>query len=373
MSKEKINLEQIRTSLSNAGDPWKAGVTNLSLLSFAEQIKYLGVRPPPGEPTIDEIEQRVESMKESLKAEMLTAVGAPAAYDLRNVGGYNFVTPIKDQKGCASCVGFGTTATVESRLRVQRGDPNLAVDLSEAHLFLCLGRATGASCSSGWWPANAYDAFQKTGATEETCYPYDLGLSKLDCSGLCSDWANRVTKITGYTDLTGKPADIKNWVSTKGPVSACLIVYNDFFSYKSGIYKHVSGGQAGGHCVTIIGYNDNPGYWICKNSWNTGWGEQGFFNIAYSECGIDSWANHGVNAIENTGWHTNCHVIGLWTVDLDRNAWVCFDGGLGWRKISPDNDNIFLDMLAQLIAAKAVGRPVSFSDENSVIKQIYVY
>jgi len=190
---------------------------------------------------------------------------------------------------------------------------------------------------------------------------------------LCSDWANRVTKITGYTDLTRNPADIKNWVSKNGPVSACFIVYQDFFSYTSGIYKHVSGGQAGGHCVTIVGYNDDPGYWICKNSWSTGWGEQGFFNIAYSECGIDSWANHGVNAIENTGWHTNCHVIGLWTVDLDRNAWVCFDGGLGWRKISPDNDNIFLDMLAQLIAAKAVGRPVSFSDENSVIKQIYVY
>jgi C1A family cysteine protease len=372
MATQNINLEQIRSSLSDAGDPWEAGVTSLSSLSFEELKKHLGVTPPPGEPSIEEIEQRVESLKESLHAEALAAVGAPAAYDLRNVGGKNFVTPIRDQKSCGSCVAFGTTATVESRLRVQRGDPNLAVDLSEAHLFFCLGRATGASCSYGWWPTNAYDAFQKTGATDETCYPYDLGLSKQDCSGLCSDWANRVTLISGYTDLTGKPADIKNWVSTNGPVSACFIVYQDFFSYKSGIYKHVSGDQAGGHCVTIVGYNDNPGYWICKNSWGTGWGEQGFFCIAYGECGIDSWGNHGVNAIANTGWQTNCHVTGLWAVDQDRNAWVYFDC-VGWAKISPDNDNIFFDMLAHLIAAKAAGRPVNFYWENGVIKQVYVF
>ena len=74
-----------------------------------------------------------------------------------------------------------------------------------------------------------------------------------------------------HTALTSKPAPIKEWVSTKGPVSACFVVYQDFFSYKSGIYRHVTGNQAGGHCVTIIGYNDSPGYWICKNSWNTNW------------------------------------------------------------------------------------------------------
>jgi C1A family cysteine protease len=306
MTAQKINLEQIRSALSEAGDPWEPGVTSLSSLSFEEQIKRLGVRPPPGEPTIEEIEQRVEAQIESLKAEALTAVGAPAAYDLRNIDGNNFVTPITDQKSCGSCVAFGVVATVESKLRVQRGNPNLAVDLSEGHLFSCLGPN---NCpGGGWWPTNAYDALQKTGVVDEACYPYDLCLKNSKCVGLCSDWANRITKISGYTDLTGKPADIKNWVSTNGPVSACFIVYQDFFSYKSGIYKHVSGDQAGGHCVTIVGYNDNPGYWICKNSWNTTWGDKGFFNIAYGECGIDSWGNHGVNAIDNTGWQTNCHV-----------------------------------------------------------------
>lgn len=52
-------------------------------------------------------------------------------------------------------------------------------------------------------------------------------------------------------------------------------VYGDFFNYKSGIYKHVSGNMAGGHAVKILGWgqeNDTK-YWICANSWGTSWGE----------------------------------------------------------------------------------------------------
>jgi C1A family cysteine protease len=368
-----ISLERIISDLHQFGDPWEAGATSLSDLPPEAQKKYLGLTPPPGSPTIDEIEQQVQAVKDALKTDSTEAIGAPSAYDLQNVGGKNFVTPIRDQKNCGSCVAFGTTATVESRLLVQRNNPNpLAVDLSEAHLFFCHGPATGASCNSGWWPQKAFDAFADKGVSDEACYPYDNGLAKKDCSGLCSDWANRAVKITGYTDLTKKPADIKEWISSgKGPVSACMIVYQDFFSYKSGIYKHVSGGQSGGHCVTIIGYNDSPGYWICKNSWNTTWGDKGFFRIAYGECGIDSWLNHGVNGIVETGWLNNQQVQGLWAINQDRNAYAYF-ANLGWRKISSDNDNIFLDMLAQLIAAKAAARPVNFYQENNVIKQIYV-
>lgn len=370
MSTDKIGLDLVRSALRDAGDPWEAGVTSLSVLSLEEQLQYLGVTPPPGEATLSEIEQRVQSMKYALKAEAIEAIGAPSSYDLRNVSGQNFVTPIKDQKSCGSCVAFGTVATVESTFRRQRNDPNLAVDLSEAHLFFCHGRARGRSCSTGWWPNEAFDDFKSKGVCDEACYPYNL--SNTDCSGLCSNWADRVVKITGYGAVTGQPAKIKEWVSTKGPVCACFIVYQDFFSYRSGIYKHVTGTQAGGHCVTIVGYNDSPGYWICKNSWGAGWGDQGFFCIAYGECGIDSWLNHGVQGIEETGWVYNRRVTGLWAINEDRNAWA-YISGLGWRKVSPDNDNIFLDMLAHLAAAKAANRPVNIYQKNSVIQQLYVF
>jgi C1A family cysteine protease len=38
------------------------------------------------------------------------------------------------------------------------------------------------------------------------------------------------------------------------------------------------------HAILIVGWKDddsigNGGYWICKNSWDTDWGYDGFFNI----------------------------------------------------------------------------------------------
>ena len=66
-------------------------------------------------------------------------------------------------------------------------------------------------------------------------------------------------------------------------------VYQDFMSYKGGIYKHVTGYRTGGHAVKLVGYGveDGVNYWIIANSWGPAWGEDGFFRIAWNECGIN--------------------------------------------------------------------------------------
>jgi C1A family cysteine protease len=51
----------------------------------------------------------------------------------------------------------------------------------------------------------------------------------------------------------------------------------------------------------IIGWKDisfipSGGYWICKNSWGTDWGYDGYFNLAYGSLNIDGalivWADY---------------------------------------------------------------------------------
>lgn len=57
------------------------------------------------------------------------------------------------------------------------------------------------------------------------------------------------------------------------------MVFQDFYSYTSGVYHHVTGKFDGGHAVKIIGWgveNDTK-YWLVANSWNATWGMDGNF------------------------------------------------------------------------------------------------
>lgn len=200
-------------------------------------------------------------------------VGFPTSFDWRNNGG-NYITAVKDQGNCGSCVSFGCIATTEGTYQVVKGNPDSGVDLSEAQLFYCYGQSYGVSCETGWWPDDPFNCIMNRGVADEACYPYTAG--DQDCTNLCADWANRAVKISAWHQITDVN-QMKDWLSTRGPLSTCFTVYNDFFYYSSGIYHYVSGDVAGGHCVSVVGYSeDEGGYWICKNSWGTGWGESGF-------------------------------------------------------------------------------------------------
>ncbi|BDP44219.1 hypothetical protein DAETH_41880 (plasmid) [Deinococcus aetherius] len=368
MTGQDVSVEAVRAAIRAAGAGWEAGVTSVSELSPQERRVRLGVRPRPEEGSLDDIVRRGA---ERLAGERPEAreVGAPAAHDWRNVGGKNFITPVRDQGNCGSCVAFGTAATIEGTARVQGNNPALAIDLSEAQLFYCYGRTQGVTCDTGWMPEHALEFARTKGVTDEAHYPY---VARDSGCNVKEGWEGALTKISGSRDLTGKAAEMKEWLATKGPLSACLVVYADFYSYRGGVYRHVTGGQEGGHCVCIVGYDDAAGAWICKNSWNTGFGEGGFFRIAYGECAIDTWRVHAVEGVEDTGWRNGVRVLGLWVSDAERNAWAYLDG-IGWRRLAFDNDNVLLSLLTDLAAAKLGKLPANVYVEQGVVRQVYVF
>ncbi|KIH45097.1 papain family cysteine protease [Ancylostoma duodenale] len=84
---------------------------------------------------------------------------------------------------------------------------------------------------------------------------------------------------------------IQRDILKNGPVVAAFTVYEDFMHYRTGIYKYTYGDEQGGHAVKIIGWGSENGvpYWIIANSWNSDWGENGFFRMIRGEddCGIE--------------------------------------------------------------------------------------
>jgi C1A family cysteine protease len=286
-----LSIEEVRNRIEAVAEAdWEAGETSESGLSDMEASARLGYVPGAEEPSLEEAERVALA---AVAAAPETPSGAPASFDWRNVGGRNFVTPIKNQGGCGSCVAFGSIAPVESLMRITRKDPNFQISLSEAQLFFCYGPEHGAGrCPSGGWsPGPAYNSLM-TGVVDTQCFPY----TPVDqACKLCSDWQSRLTKITGWSS-PGTVAEMKSHIAATGPTTACFTVYEDFMHYSGGVYRHVAGNQIGGHCVCIVGYDDTQSCWIAKNSWGTGWGEAGFFRIAYGQCGIDNmmWAANGI-------------------------------------------------------------------------------
>jgi len=196
--------------------------------------------------------------------------------DWRNRFGINGVTPIKDQGGCSSCVAFGTTAMLESMVLIEH---NVATDFSEAELLFCGGGSCG-----GWWPSAAVAYIQTSGVAQESCFPYEP--RNMPCQPCCrrDGEAIRASNSSVIVDV----AQRKDYLFMVGPTAGCFAVYDDFFAYRHGVYSHVTGVLAGYHCVEVIGYDETNKCWICKNSWGPGWGEGGFFRIAFGECELDS-------------------------------------------------------------------------------------
>jgi C1A family cysteine protease len=161
-------------------------------------------------------------------------------------------------------------------------------DLSEAELFFCAGPQAGAGAcpQGGWWPADAMPYLRSTGVGEESCFPYSD--QHIPCN-TCNDRDKQAVYITRSAEILDVQ-DRKKYISKIGPMIGGMIVFSDFPYYESGVYSHVTGGQEGGHCIQIIGYDDDQSCWVCKNSWGPDWGDNGYFKIAYGEpdCGIDT-------------------------------------------------------------------------------------
>ena len=264
----EYDLDKINYEIFSHDAKWTAGYNSIFTEDSNLVRYYLGANIDNSNNTKNEVINDLSSL--------------PEFFDWRNFDGKNYITSIKNQRSCGSCVAFAATAVLESVIQIET-DFIFDYDLSESHLFFC----GGGSCSIGWTNDAAADFIENTGVVDELCFPYSP--KNMDCDEKDENWIYRLVRAetTGYViGIEG----IKNALINYGPLLTSYYVYEDFSSYNSGIYEHVWGSIVGGHAVAIVGYDDKGGYWICKNSWGAYWGENGYFRIKYGECSIDNKA-----------------------------------------------------------------------------------
>ncbi|VDD74997.1 unnamed protein product [Mesocestoides corti] len=204
------------------------------------------------------------------------------------------------------------------------------VKLSADDLLSCCGLFCGFGCSGGF-PESAWKYWAARGivsggvyGSNEGCRPYEIppcehhthgdrpdcqGNSKTPkCQRKCDvgykmDYQEDKHFAESVYNVRASEVDIMMEIMTGGPVEADFNVFADFLTYKSGVYQHVRGQFLGGHAVKMLGWGEENGvpYWLCANSWNTDWGDGGFFKIlrGKNHCKIEAEVNAGIPKLHN--------------------------------------------------------------------------
>lgn len=365
MANDGPTVSEIQAAIEADGLSWEAEENFLTRMSAEERQGYLGVVVTPEEMAALTAETQALAAQEA--ASFGTGVGAPTAVDWRTGG---FVTPVKNQGGCGSCVSFCTCAVMESGARIKLNNPSYGIDLSEAFLQFC----GGGSCS-GWGLTSGLAFAQSTGVTDEGCMPYQP--QNMVCStSRCSDWQNRLTKISGYAGHATMAA--RKEAVARGPVLAGMEVWSDFFAY-NGTSVYVKSSAAtrlnppGYHCICVVGYDDNQQCWIIKNSWGTSWGAQGFGRIRYGQADLlidSSWSFYSADVLVGPVYQST-KVSQVYASRDAQNAWAHFPG-LGWRRILPGAPDGVTNVHAVLTDAAAKNLTVTVLVDGSHVHQVYL-
>ena len=277
------NYLNLISNKKNTPKTWERGITKFSDLTKQEFRKqYLNLNPIIYD-SLKEIDYEIPNKKND---------EVPDEFNWLNEIPFDYV---KNQKACGSCYAFSAIGNLESLYYLKT---KKSILLSEQMIVDCDN--VDAGCNGGLMDT-VFNWIKDNGGIElAENYPYTgvEGTCYSDSSKYVSD-----LKITGFVKKRYiNENDMKVMLYETGPLAIALNA-DLLMEYKSGIIlSDVSECDPDviNHAVVLVGYGYNKeedlDYWICKNSWDTDWGEGGYFRMQRGKgaCGINDYVTTAV-------------------------------------------------------------------------------
>lgn len=196
--------------------------------------------------------------------------------------------PIWDQLQIGSCTAHGTGRCYAfaraKHLALPPTTPSrLFIYYFERYIEGSTATDSGAQIRDGFKVLNTM------GVPPETEWPYGDGSAfaiKPNAATVADALNHEVTKYTRLAYGCPSLYHIKNALAAGFPIAFGFTVYSSFMGdtvAKTGIMPMPKSSESveGGHCVAAVGFDDSKRLLKCANSWNTTWGDQGYFYMPY--------------------------------------------------------------------------------------------
>jgi hypothetical protein len=218
------------------------------------------------------------------EAGVLGAVAAvPASKDLRATW-----WRINDQGATGSCVGWASVDSVLRWMLVKAGRLKTGDILSPRFAWMAaketdefINRPTTFIEEDGTSLKAALDICRKYGAVLDAILPFKTGALYPNPAKTFYALAAQY-KITSYFNLGSNLGNWRTWLATTGPILTRLEVDStwDNANQTKGVLEVYQPPTRGGHAVALVGYDTTS--FLVRNSWGTGWGDQGFAHASWS-------------------------------------------------------------------------------------------